>query len=254
MKVSIVTIAYNSASTIEDTITSVLAQDYDDIEYIVIDGASTDGTLDIIQRFGDRIDIVISEPDKGIYDAMNKGVSAASGELIGILNSDDYYADNAVITDIVKTFSASQDADAIYADLVYVSRDRPEEIKRYWSAGHYKRERFIKGWMPPHPTFFVRKSCYDRYGLYSLELRSAADYELMLRFLYKHGVACAYLPRVITHMRLGGESNITLRNRIRANKEDRRAWRMNDLQPAWYTLTVKPISKLGQFVRKRPKY
>lgn len=250
MKVSIITIAYNSAETIEATIQSVLAQDYADIEYIVIDGASTDQTMEIVNRYKSQIAKVVSEPDKGIYDAMNKGVKQATGDIIGILNSDDFYADKHVISDVVKTFGASPSAEALYADLVYVDRKMPERVVRYWKAGAYNRTRFRTGWMPPHPTFFVRRKRYEAHGLYCLELRSAADYELMLRFLYKHEIECTYLSRVITHMRVGGESNVSLKNRIRANKEDRKAWVMNGLKPAWFTLTLKPISKIGQFIRK----
>ncbi len=252
MKVSIITIAFNSADTIEDTIKSVAGQDYPNIEYIVIDGASKDDTPKIIEKYNEAIDYSVSESDKGIYDAMNKGVRAATGDIIGILNSDDFYADQKVISDVVRAFKATPDAQALYADLVYVNREDISKVVRYWEAGAYKREKFRKGWMPPHPTFFVRREQYEQLGLYSLELKSAADYELMLRFLYKHESKCIYLPRVITRMRLGGESNVTVKNRIRANKEDRRAWTMNGLKPAWYTLTLKPISKIGQFVRKKP--
>ncbi len=250
MKISIITIAYNSAATIEDTIQSVLGQDYQHVEYIVIDGASKDGTQAIIEKYQSRIAYYVSEPDKGIYDAMNKGVQAATGDVIGILNSDDFYADAHVLSDVVKTFVAAKNCDAIYADLVYVDRDQTDKVVRYWRAGAYKPGRFRQGWMPPHPTFFVSKRCYDAFGLYNTALRSAADYELMLRFMHKHEIAVGYLDRVITKMRVGGESNVSLKNRIRANKEDRKAWTMNGLRPAWYTLTLKPLSKIGQFVRK----
>ena len=250
MKISIITIAYNSAETIEATLQSVVAQSYPNIEYIVIDGGSSDGTQAIVNRYAANIAHFVSEPDKGIYDAMNKGVRAATGDFIGILNSDDFYADASVIADVVTTLKANPGCEALYADLVYVNRADTAKVVRYWKAGNFKRSRFRRGWMPPHPTFFAARKAYDRLGLYALELRSAADYELMLRFLYKNEVACCYLPRVITRMRVGGESNVSLKNRIRANKEDRRAWSMNGLRPAWYTLTLKPISKIGQFVRK----
>lgn len=256
MKISIITIAYNSAATIEDTIQSVLSQDYPEVEYIIVDGASTDKTLSIVDRYADRIAHFISEPDKGIYDAMNKGVQLATGDVIGILNSDDFYADTRVLSDVASRFGAERtdsaaNIDALYADLVYVDREKGDKVVRYWKAGPYRPNSFRRGWMPPHPTFFVRRACYERYGLYSLDLRSAADYELMLRFIHKHGIKLAYLERVITHMRIGGESNVSIKNRIRANQEDRRAWTMNGLRPAWYTLSLKPLSKLGQFVRRR---
>jgi glycosyltransferase involved in cell wall biosynthesis len=247
MKVSIITITYNSAETVEDTIQSVLSQDYPNIEYIIVDGASKDDTMAIVNRYRDKIATIISEPDKGIYDAMNKGVRAATGDIIGILNSDDFYADNSVISDIVKAIQ-QDNADACYADLVYVDRTATDKVIRSWKSGEYRHGDFLRGWMPPHPTFFVKRSWYERHGLYSLQLKSAADYELMLRFIHKHGVSMAYLPRVITKMRAGGQSNITLKNRWKANQEDRLAWKMNGLQPGFLTLVRKPLSKLLQYL------
>lgn len=249
MKISIITIAYNSAETIEATIQSVIAQEYTDVEYIIIDGASKDTTMDVVDRYRDQIAVVVSEPDKGIYDAMNKGVARATGEVVGILNSDDFYADNTVLSDVAARFKETG-ADAVYADLVYVERDNPDKVVRYWKSKPYTPGMFRKGWMPAHPTFFLKNECYRAHGTYSTELRSAADYELMLRMLEKHAISAVHLPRVLTKMRVGGQSNVSLKNRIRANKEDRRAWKMNGLTPAWYTLTVKPLSKLTQFIRK----
>lgn len=249
MKISIITIAYNSAETIEATIQSVISQDYTDVEYIIIDGASKDATMDVVDRYRDQVAVVVSEPDRGIYDAMNKGVARATGEIVGILNSDDFYADNTVLSNVVARFNESG-AEAVYADLVYVERDNPDKVVRYWKSKPYKPGMFRKGWMPAHPTFFLKNECYRTHGTYSTELRSAADYELMLRMLEKHKISAVHLPRVLTKMRVGGQSNVSLKNRIRANKEDRRAWKMNGLTPAWYTLTVKPLSKLSQFIRK----
>jgi len=247
MKVSIITIAYNSSETIEDTIKSVVAQDYSNVEYVIIDGGSTDETLSIIDKYKDSISTIVSEPDKGIYDAMNKGVQNATGDIIGILNSDDIYANDSVISDIVKAIGSR---DSVYADLVYVDRENTEKINRYWQSGEYKDGLFKKGWMPPHPTFFLKKSCYDKFGTYNLKLKSAADYELMLRMLHKHKISVAYLPKVITKMRVGGQSNVTLKNRLKANKEDRMAWTINDLRPGPLTLTMKPVRKIGQFFKK----
>lgn len=246
MKVSIITITYNSAETVEDTIQSVLSQDYPNIEYIIVDGASKDGTMAIVEGYRDRISTIHSAPDKGIYDAMNKGVQLATGDVVGILNSDDFYADRSVISDIVKTFDTHK-CDGVYADLVYVDRLDTNRVLRTWISGEYRKGQFLSGWMPPHPTFFVRKKKYDEYGLYSLELRSAADYELMLRFMHKHGIRVNYLPRVITKMRAGGQSNVTFKNRWKANREDRLAWKMNGLQPGLFTLVRKPLSKLKQY-------
>jgi glycosyltransferase involved in cell wall biosynthesis len=248
MKVSIITISFNSAETIEDTIKSVVQQDYPNIEYIIVDGASTDRTLEIAKQYSTKIARIVSEKDKGIYDAMNKGVALASGDIVGILNSDDFYADDKVISDVVNQLLTSG-ADACYADLVYVNRGESDKIIRTWKSGPYKPGLFLRGWMPPHPTFFVKKKCYDKYGAYTLELRSAADYELMLRFLHKHHVSVTYLPRVITKMRAGGQSNVTLKNRIKANIEDRKAWKMNGLKPGLLTLTWKPVSKVLQFFK-----
>ncbi|MBX7050611.1 MAG: glycosyltransferase [Flavobacteriales bacterium] len=248
MKVSIITIAFNSAGTIEDTIKSVIAQNYPDIEYIIVDGASKDHTMDIVRSYGSKITKVISEKDKGIYDAMNKGVGLATGDVIGILNSDDFYADEHVISDVVQAFENSG-AEGLYADLVYVNRELANKVVRTWKAGAYRHGQFLSGWMPPHPTFFVRKSCYEKFGSYTLELKSAADYELMLRFIHKHQIAMTYLPRVITKMRTGGQSNVTMMNRIKANMEDRKAWKMNGLHPNFLTLTRKPVSKILQFLK-----
>lgn len=248
MKVSIITIAYNSASTIEDTIKSVVAQSHSGIEYIIVDGASKDNTSAIVEMYKPHVAQFISEKDKGIYDAMNKGVLLSSGDIVGILNSDDFYADENVITDVVRMFNDTG-CDALYADLVYVNRELSDKVVRTWKAGDYRHGKFLSGWMPPHPTFFVKREFYERFGLYSLELKSASDYELMLRFIHKHQLKMAYLPRVITKMRAGGQSNVTLKNRLRANMEDRKAWQMNGLHPHFLTLTRKPLSKIFQFLK-----
>jgi len=248
VKVSIITIAWNSEETIEDTIKSVVSQSYPNIEYIIIDGASKDGTLEIVNRYKDRIAKVISEKDKGIYDAMNKGVENATGDIIGILNSDDIYANNEVVANIVNQIGEN---DSIYADLVYVDRENTDKVTRYWKSGKYKDGIFKRGWMPPHPTFFIKKSCYDQFGTYNLELKSAADYELMLRMLHKHKITVSYLPEVITKMRVGGQSNVTVKNRLKANAEDRRAWEINGLKPGPLTLTMKPVRKIGQFIKRK---
>ena len=246
MKVSIITICYNSQETLEDTIKSVLAQDYNDIEYIIIDGASKDNTPKIIEKYKNCISHVTSEPDKGIYDAMNKGVEKANGDLVGILNSDDFYANNSVISNIVAALNKNNSA-SIYADLVYVDRLNPKKTIRTWVSGEYKHNIFLKGWMPPHPTFFVKKWVYEKYGKYNTSLKSAADYEFMLRVLHKHGISTSYFPETITKMRTGGESNVSLNNRLRANREDRKAWKLNGLKPNLFTIIRKPLSKIKQF-------
>lgn len=246
MKVSIITVCYNSAETIENTLISVVSQSYPNIEYILIDGQSTDDTLAIIERYKSKLARVISEPDKGIYDAINKGIQLASGELVGVLNSDDFYVNNSVIDEVVKILQ-QQHADCVYGDLQYVDRQNTNLVKRNWVSGKYEQGLFYKGWMPPHPTFFIKNDCYKKYGLFNLQLKSAADYELMLRMLHVHQIKAAYLPQVLVKMRVGGKSNISLKNRIKANREDKLAWVINGIKPRFYTLLMKPLSKLGQF-------
>ena len=244
MKVSIITVSYNSEKTIEDTIQSVISQDYQDIEYIIIDGASSDATKSIIDNYKTDISCFISEPDAGIYDAMNKGINASNGDLIGVLNSDDVYSNSFVVSDMVNALGNS---DAVYADLVYVDFNNLDKVKRVWKSGRFKKGAFYFGWMPPHPTFFVKKECYLNFGLYSLSLRSAADYELMLRFIHKNNIKVSYLPEIIVKMRVGGVSNISLKNRILANREDKKAWKINNIRPKAFTFFLKPLRKLSQF-------
>jgi glycosyltransferase involved in cell wall biosynthesis len=243
MKVSIITISYNSGSTIEATIRSVLAQDHGDIEYIIIDGGSTDNTMEIVNKYRHKMAHIISEKDNGIYDAMNKGLQLATGELIGILNSDDTYAYPSAVTDMTKHIG---DNDSIYADLQYVDGTTGKVI-RHWHSGQYQPNAFLQGWMPPHPTFFVRKSVYDRLGLFLTDHGSAADYELMLRFIHKNNISIAYWNRVIIQMKIGGASNITWKQRWKANQLDKLAWEKNGLTPHWYTLLLKPLRKIKQY-------
>ena len=249
MKISIITVCYNSAKTIQDCIQSVVNQSYPDVEYILIDGQSTDNTLEIVYSFGSKISQVISEQDKGMYDAINKGIKLATGDVIGILNSDDMYVDELVLSEVVQKMKATN-ADALYADLNYVDQMDTNKVIRYWKSGEYKKGSFLSGWMPPHPTFFIKKDFYLQYGGYSLDLVSAADYELMLRMIHKNSAKMAYLPRVIVNMRVGGMSNSSLSNRLRANKEDRKAWEMNGLTPRSFTLLFKPLRKLIQYVKR----
>jgi glycosyltransferase involved in cell wall biosynthesis len=247
LKVSIITVVFNGASTLNSCIDSVLAQNYDSIEYIIIDGKSKDQTVDIVKSYGNRIDKFISEADNGIYDAMNKGVALATGDIVGILNADDFYAGNTVISDIVRAMR-STDADGAYGDLQYVDATELNKIKRNWKSGNYRKGSFITGWMPPHPTFFVKKSLYEKYGSFRLDLGSAADYELMLRMIHKSGITLAYVPKVLVKMRAGGVSNSNVSNRIAANKNDRLAWKINGLKPKFYTLWLKPLRKVLQFI------
>lgn len=247
-KVSIITVCFNSEKTIEDTIKSVVNQTYKNIEYIVIDGGSTDKTIEIINKYKENISTLISEKDNGIYDAINKGIKLASGDIIANLNSDDFYIDNKVINDVVAALNEAK-TDLLYADLYYVDTKDTSKIIRYWKSKSYKEGLFLKGWMPPHPTFFVKKEVYQNYGMFNLEFKSAADYEIMLRFIHRYKASIIYLPRVIVRMRVGGVSNASLKNRIKANREDKKAWEINGLKPHPLTLIFKPLSKLGQFFK-----
>ena len=246
LKVSIITVCYNSAETIENTIQSVLSQDYSTIEYIIVDGKSTDATLQIIEKYKTQISKIISEKDEGIYFAINKGIAMATGDIIAILHADDLYSNLQIISKVVRIF-LEQQVDTVYGDLQYVERNDISKVRRNWRSGEYTEGLFLKGWMPPHPTFFVRKKCYEKYGVFNTLLKSSADYELMLRFLYKYKCSTAYIPEVLVKMRVGGKSNASLINRIKANREDKKAWLMNDLKPGIFTLIRKPFSKFGQF-------
>jgi glycosyltransferase len=248
MKVSIITACYNSAATVRDTLSSVAAQDYTDIEHIIVDGASADNTLAIVRKFP-HVTKVVSEKDKGIYDAMNKGISLATGEVVGILNSDDVYTNPQVISKVVKTFEREH-TDVLYADLQYVRYNDLNKVTRTWHSGSYTKRKFYFGWMPPHPTFFVKKAVYEQVGNFNCSLKSAADYEFMLRVLLKNDFRVSYIPEVIVKMRAGGMSNATLKNRLRANREDREAWRINNVRPYFFTIPFKPLRKVLQFVIK----
>jgi len=248
LRVSIITVTYNSASTIRDTLKSVSHQTYSNIEHIIVDGGSSDHTLDIVGSFS-HISKCISEKDEGIYDAMNKGLSMATGDIIGILNSDDMYAHADVIAHVVKLFETNA-ADTVYGDLLYVDQNNLNRVMRRWISGTFKRTSFKFGWMPPHPTFFVKKEVYSKAGLFNLSLKFAADYELMLRVLYKHQFNAAYLPEVMVKMRSRGRSNGSLKRRFRANGEDRLAWKLNQLHPYFFTLYLKPLRKVFQYINK----
>lgn len=249
MKVSIITVVYNGEATIRDCIESVLNQTYPDLEYIIVDGSSSDNTIEIVRSYGSKIAKFISEKDRGIYDAMNKGIALATGQLIGILNADDFYAHSKVIAQVVNTLNT---ADAVYGDLVYVDSKNTSKIKRYWKSGTYHQKKFLYGWMPPHPTFFLKKTSYEQFGGYRLDLGTAADYELMLRMLYVHRLNINYLSDIITIMRSGGASNKAVENRVKANQSDRLAWKINQVRPYWFTLWLKPVRKVLQFFN-RPK-
>lgn len=224
VKVSIITIVYNNKWTIKDAINSVQNQNYHDIEHVIVDGGSTDGTIEIIEASLNHNTRFISGKDNGLYDALNKGIRLATGDIIGILHSDDTFNGNDVISEIVKAFQQN-DSDSIYGDLVYVNRIKSEKIIRNWVSGAFSKKKFEMGWMPPHPTFYVKKNVFEAYGLYDTDFKSAADYELMLRYLYKHNISTHYIPKTLVRMRVGGESNKSIKNRLLANREDYKAWK-----------------------------
>jgi glycosyltransferase len=317
VKISVITTCFNAVNTIQDCLESVKGQSYGDVEHIVIDGASTDGTLAILDEYKGVLARIVSEPDKGIYDGMNKGLRLATGDVIGILNADDMYASVDILEKVSRVFEDRR-IDSCYGDLVYVAdeelrctvngvqcavkgegqesqvsgfgfqvsgtrgkeevrgsgcevhgvrerfevrgarfeeRGKAEEgfrVVRYWRAGEFDYRKFWWGWMVPHPTFFVRREVYERYGGFNLDLGTAADYELMLRFLVKNRITCAYLPEILIMMRRGGASNATLARRIQANRMDRNAWEVNGLKPLPWTMWLKPLRKVGQWFSKPP--
>jgi glycosyltransferase len=250
MKVSIITASYKCAQTIEDCMQSIVVQTYPNIEHIIVDGGSKDGTLEVIDKYRDKIAKVVSEPDKGIYDAMNKGIKFATGNIVGIINSDDILADESVIEAVVSAMSYSN-ADSCYGDLVYVDRGNMDKVIRYWNAGEFQRERFRNGWMPPHPTFFVKKEVYEKYGPFNLEFPVTADYELMLRFLYKYNVSITYIPKVLVKMRTGGKSRPGVINTTKNMLENYRAWKINELEANPLTFFLKPLSKATQYIKSK---
>jgi len=247
MKISIITAAFNSARTVKDCLESVSAQSYPDIEHILIDGGSSDGTLEIARKHSASLRI-LSEKDKGIYDALNKGIKMAGGDIVGILNSDDFYAYKEALGDVVNLFNSSA-AETCYGDLCYVSRENAGKIIRYWKSGDFKRESFKTGWMPPHPAFFARAEVYRKFGLFDISYRISADYELMSRFLFKNSVSSAYLPKVLVKMRLGGESNKSLGKITLKMREDYRIMREHGLGGVG-TLFMKSFRKIPQFVSR----
>mgnify|MGYP005998969565 FL=1 len=252
MKISIITVVWNSVKTIKDTIESVLSQKYKNIEYIVIDGGSTDGTLSLLESRRDQLSALVCEPDEGIYDAMNKGIKLAKGDVIGFLNSDDFYLNNEVISKVAREFARDPSLDANYADLIYVDKINTSKVVRYFKSSEFKQGLFLKGWCPAHPTFFVRKSIYKRHGNFDLNYRLASDVELMMRFLEKHKIKSLYTPEVWVKMRMGGVSNKNLKNIWLQNKEILNSFYKNGLQinPIFFFI-YKIISRIQQYIKKK---
>lgn len=249
MRVTLITATYNSEKHLEDCILSVIRQRYRDIEHIIIDGNSTDNTINIIKKYESQLSGWKSEPDKGMYDAINKGMNMATGDIIGILNSDDMLDSDDVIEAIVNAFK-EQKVDSLYGDLEYVDPVDTNKIHRIWKGKPYDRKLFRHGWMPAHPTFYFKRSLLEKYGGYENHYYSAADYEFMARYLYKHHVSSYYLPKLIVKMRRGGQSNSSIYKRLRANRRDYLAMKKNDIPFAFIVSILKPLSKIHQFYNK----
>jgi glycosyltransferase involved in cell wall biosynthesis len=236
MKVSIITVVYNNANTIRSAINSVLNQSYNEIEYIIIDGASTDKTLDIINEYRDKISVIVSEKDKGIYDAMNKGILQATGDIIGILNSDDLYENNKIIELIADEFIKDKKLEILYGDLVYVAINDIAKIVRKWTSCDYDLTFFERGEVPPHPSLFLKKNVYNIAGLFNLEYKLASDYEFMLRVFKKNTFKIKYINKILVKMRLGGATNKNYKNIYLGNVEIHKAWNKNGLKiPLFFT-------------------
>ena len=243
MKISIITATYNSGKTLGDTLDSILAQSYQDFECIIVDGASKDGTTDIIREYEPRFEgrlRWISEPDKGIYDAMNKGIGMAGGDVIGVLNSDDFYYDGQVLEEIADAFNIN-DVDCIYGNLVFIDKNDSNSILRTWKGSQYESGAFLRGWHPAHPTFYAKRTCFEKFGGFSLQYTVSADFELMLRFIEKERIPNLYLDRYFVKMRLGGESTGAIKNIIKGNRNILKAFRDNGLNPSLFY----PIRRLA---------
>ena len=249
MKVSLITVTYNSENYLEDCISSVVRQSHKDIEHIIVDNNSTDHTLDIIRKYESSITKWTSENDRGMYDAINKGIRMATGDILGILNSDDILVGDDVIESIVKVFEENN-VDTVYGDLEYVSATDTNKIIRIWKGRPFKRYRFRYGWMPAHPTFYIKRTLIEKYGYYENHYYTAADYEFMARYLYKNKLSAYYLPKLIVKMRMGGLSNRSLYQRLRANRRDFLAMKRNNIPFAFFVAILKPLIKVTQFFKK----
>lgn len=249
-KVSIITVCYNSAETIRHTIESVLSQDYRDVEYIVIDGLSSDSTITVINEYSEKVDKIVSEVDQGIYDAINKGIEICTGEIVGILNSDDFYENRTVISDVIAHFEAHKSASLIYGDVVFVDRANTGKILRFYSSKNFKSWKLRFGWMPPHPATFIKKSVYNEFGNYKINYKISADYELFVRFLMLHKVDCSRIDKVLVRMRTGGISTSGIKNIILLNLEIIRACSENKIYTNLFMLMFKIPFKILELFKK----
>lgn len=249
LKISIVTVCYNSEKYIRTAIESVISQDYQNIEYIIIDGNSSDNTIEIVKSYGQKISKFVSEPDKGIYDAMNKGIKLATGDIIGTLNSDDLYFNDNVISKVAESFQQNTNQ-ILFGNLYYVKKENINSVVRKWISNDFIQNSFKRGWHPPHPTFFVRKKVYEKFGAFNLDYKLAADFELMLRFLEKHKLNSIYLDQTMVKMRLGGATNKNLKNIINQNIECHNAFKINNLKIPFFYSCLRLAPKVFQFFKK----
>jgi glycosyltransferase involved in cell wall biosynthesis len=245
MKISVITAVYNRADTIGEAMRSVQAQSYRPIEHVVVDGASRDATLAVVEQLRDANTCLLSEPDEGIYDAINKGLRIASGDVLGLMHSDDVFAHDHVLNRVAEAF-ADPRIDMVYGDLDYVAKADTSKVIRAWKAGSFSRDRLRRGWMPPHPTLYVRRHVIETHGAYDSAYRIAADYDAVLRWFGAAGLTSAYIPEVMVKMRVGGESNRSLGRIIAKSREDYRSLRRHGVGGVG-TLVWKNLSKLGQF-------
>jgi glycosyltransferase len=248
MLISVITICYNRSKTIDASIQSVLNQDYPNIEYIIIDGNSNDGTKEIIAAYGDRISKYVSEKDKGMYDAINKGVKLATGDVIGLMHSDDTFYDNEVVSKIVKAFEEHDSIDGVYGDGIYVTNDAEERLVRNRIGGEYNLKRIKQGWLPLHPTVYFRKSCFEKYGLYNLDFKIASDTEFLIRYLYKHEVKMHYLNSYMVKMKMGGLST-DYKRAVEVLKEDYKIYKFHNMNP-FSAVFQKKMHALQQYLKK----
>lgn len=244
-KISVITATFNSEKTIASTLKSVNDQDYLNLEHIIVDGGSTDATLEVIHKFSKGITKIISEKDQGIYDALNKGIKMASGDIIGFLHSDDFYKDEKVLSKISKELS-NERIDAAYGDLDYVSQTNIKKIIRSWKSGSFNKNKMKNGWMPPHPTFYMKAQHYISLGGFNLEYNISADYDAMLRYLWRNDLNISYIPEVLIKMRMGGKSNSSIKNVIQKTKEDKKIMVQNGISPL-RGIILKNLSKVQQF-------
>lgn len=249
MKVSIITVCFNAGKTVGDTLASVAAQKHPDIEHIVVDGASTDGTLDVIKRHGERVARLISEPDQGIYDAMNKGLRLATGEAIGFLNADDVYADTEVLTRVSAVLETEK-LDALFGDAEFVSSARPDRPLRRYRSERFHPDRIAWGWMPAHPTLFLRRQAYERFGMFRTDYRIAGDFELVARMFHGGTLRYRYVPEILVRMRTGGVSTGGWRNTLLLNREVLRACRENGIPTSLPKILSKYPAKLLEFLHR----